>query len=271
MSNMEYKEKLLQDLKEKKLKTLGPEDTFVAGCDRCGKCCTNRDDIILYPIDVFRLAKRLNVPAVQIAKQFCNYYIGQDSHLPILNLQYKELPGGLTVCPFLSFVQGKAGCAVDSDKPNVCRMYPLGRVSTSDGDMAYFHQEFTSEEACPGMAKAIRKNKKVKVSNWLGGREAMETSEKASKLFRSFITQYNAVYRADVIDSMDERIRQAFHTIIGNMMYHFRDNVSGWTTDDFLKIHENNLNEALEFAREIFENWSDEFAEKIMSWLGIAS
>lgn len=37
------------------------EDRFEFHCTQCGKCCTNREDILLTPRDLFRAAKELNM------------------------------------------------------------------------------------------------------------------------------------------------------------------------------------------------------------------
>ena len=40
--------------------TIGLDDTFRFHCTACGKCCINREDILLNPRDLFRIAKYLN-------------------------------------------------------------------------------------------------------------------------------------------------------------------------------------------------------------------
>ena len=44
---------------------LGADDTFRFSCKQCGKCCINRDDIILTPFDLFRASKKLNPPIIR--------------------------------------------------------------------------------------------------------------------------------------------------------------------------------------------------------------
>ena len=36
---------------------IGLDDTFKFNCTLCGKCCKDREDILLTPRDIFRLAK----------------------------------------------------------------------------------------------------------------------------------------------------------------------------------------------------------------------
>ena len=50
--------------------TVGLDDTFKFHCDQCGKCCTHREDIILSPMDVFRLSRELNITPVEFYKEW---------------------------------------------------------------------------------------------------------------------------------------------------------------------------------------------------------
>ena len=40
---------------------IGLDDEFPFGCSMCGKCCINREDIMLTPRDIFRMAKELKM------------------------------------------------------------------------------------------------------------------------------------------------------------------------------------------------------------------
>ena len=39
---------------------LGLDDTFKFHCTMCGRCCINREDILLPPRDLYAMAKELN-------------------------------------------------------------------------------------------------------------------------------------------------------------------------------------------------------------------
>lgn len=51
---------------------LTPDSSFRFHCTQCGKCCINRDDIILSPLDLFRIAKELNLSMEEVLKQYCD-------------------------------------------------------------------------------------------------------------------------------------------------------------------------------------------------------
>ena len=106
---------------------LGLDDTFKFNCTMCGKCCINRDDILLTPKDLFGLATALDLKIEDFILQYCEIYIGQSSKIPIVRLR----PVGPTKrCPLL---KGNR-CSVHSFKPVVCALFPLGRCISFDND-----------------------------------------------------------------------------------------------------------------------------------------
>lgn len=116
---------------------LGPDDTFAFSCDRCGRCCREREDVLLNPADLFRIAKFLNQTPSQVVEHYCECYIGPDSRLPIIRLKPKTYR---STCPFL----GPEGCRIHQAKPTVCALFPLGRAYlTTKGELIYFCQPLT--------------------------------------------------------------------------------------------------------------------------------
>jgi len=121
MEDINMDETLKEILESQHLKLIGLDDTFQFKCRGCGKCCKEREDIILNPRDIFRIAKYLNLSHEQLIVKFCDRYIGSDSRMPIIRLK----PRGVNrVCPFL---EGKK-CRVHFVKPAVCALYPIGRM-----------------------------------------------------------------------------------------------------------------------------------------------
>jgi Fe-S-cluster containining protein len=105
--------------------TIGLDDTFRFHCTQCGECCTHRDDIMLNPMDVFRMAKELKMEPYEFIVRYCTWYIGYNSRVPIVCLK----PVGPSMrCPMLKDNK----CAVHSVKPAVCALFPLGRYIKFD-------------------------------------------------------------------------------------------------------------------------------------------
>ena len=74
------------------------DDRFEFHCTQCGKCCTNREDILLTPRDLFRAAKELNMTVKDFFSEYCEKYIGDNSRLPVIRLKPR---GTVRRCPLL--------------------------------------------------------------------------------------------------------------------------------------------------------------------------
>ena len=105
--------------------TVGPDDTFRFHCDQCGRCCINREDIILSPMDIFRMSKELKMTPAEFYKQYCVFNIGDHTRVPIVRL---ASVGKDQCCVFLK----NCKCSVHKVKPAVCAMFPLGRYIALD-------------------------------------------------------------------------------------------------------------------------------------------
>lgn len=99
---------------------LGPDDPFRFHCAMCGKCCINRDDILLNPRDMYNLAKELGMTPHEVMNTYCETYIGSDSRLPVVRLKPR---GEIKRCPLLK----DRKCSVHRAKPTVCALFPIGR------------------------------------------------------------------------------------------------------------------------------------------------
>ena len=111
--------------KEIKRFTIGLDDTFTFKCTQCGKCCIDRNDILLSPRDMYRISKYLDVSPVQLLIDYCEFYIGKNSNMPIVRLRSE---GPFSRCTMLKGTQ----CLIHEAKPSVCAMYPLGRYTECD-------------------------------------------------------------------------------------------------------------------------------------------
>lgn len=101
---------------------LAPGQPFHFHCDQCGKCCKNREDILLNPYDLYRASKTLGIPASEFISRYCIVYIGESSRLPCVLL---KPVGEEKACPLLK----NNLCQIHKGKPTVCALYPLGRAT----------------------------------------------------------------------------------------------------------------------------------------------
>ena len=114
------------------LPKLGKDDSFSFGCSRCGKCCRNREDILLTPLDLFKIARHLNKTITEILEEYCECYEGEHSQLPVVRIEPREYR---RTCPFAA----KEGCRIHPVKPVVCALFPLGRMTDAmTKEFSYF-------------------------------------------------------------------------------------------------------------------------------------
>lgn len=100
---------------------IGPDEPFKFHCTQCGKCCIDREDILLNPFDLYRASKELKMTPDKFVEQYCETYLGQDSKMPIVRLRPR---GSIKRCPLLK----DRKCSIHNVKPTVCAMFPIGRV-----------------------------------------------------------------------------------------------------------------------------------------------
>ncbi|MHB8061742.1 MAG: YkgJ family cysteine cluster protein [Ruminiclostridium sp.] len=102
-------------------------ETFRFHCTQCGKCCINREDILLTPKDLYNIAKEFGMSTQDVVKTYCETYIGDSSRIPLVRLQPK---GSIKRCPLLKDQK----CSVHRVKPVVCAIFPIGRCIRVDSD-----------------------------------------------------------------------------------------------------------------------------------------
>lgn len=140
---------------------LKPGDTFRYECDKGGQCCKNRfgNPIALSTYDIARLRGRLKIVSGAFLEEYAYMVLGEDSHLPIVFLKFKEEGNGRNKCPFLR----SYGCMVYDDRPLRCRLYPLGRAVDLKG-VSYFFLMETADYCGAGKGKTYTLEEWLKVS-----------------------------------------------------------------------------------------------------------
>ena len=107
---------------------IGLDDPFKFHCTMCGKCCINREDILLTPRDIYNMSKELGMQPGDFFHAYCENYIGSNSRMPIVRLKPR---GSVQRCPLLK----DRKCSVHKAKPVVCAMFPIGRGIRTEGDV----------------------------------------------------------------------------------------------------------------------------------------
>ncbi len=107
----------------KRNRQLAGDEPFQFGCHRgvpCFNSCCADVNILLTPLDVLTLARRMGVSTGDFLERHTLTPITKDLHLPVVMLRMQD--DDARSCPFV----GDAGCTVYDDRPWACRMYPLG-------------------------------------------------------------------------------------------------------------------------------------------------
>lgn len=120
------------------------------GCNGCNDCCLDVGDlVVLTPFDVYGIVNCLGVTFDDLLGDKIELRQNNKILLPYLKMQDNNR---------CSFLNEKGRCIIHSNRPNICRMFPLGRVY-QDNDFKYFLQVGN----CP------KENlKDVKVGDWIG-------------------------------------------------------------------------------------------------------
>jgi len=111
----------------------------------CFNACCRKADITLTPYDVIRLKDRLGMTAEEFLKQHTVPFEMDHHGMPGIKLRTDEEG----VCLLLD---GENGCGVYSDRPTVCRYYPLGLLSMRHKDSSQPEENYSliSEPHCKG-------------------------------------------------------------------------------------------------------------------------
>lgn len=121
------------------------------GCNGCSDCCKDVGDlVVLTPFDVYEMVSYLGIEFDKLLGDKIQLRTNNKISLPYLKMQDTNKK--------CSFLDNEGRCMIHSKRPNICRLFPLGRVY-KDNDFKYFLQIGN----CP---KSNLKD--VKVRDWIG-------------------------------------------------------------------------------------------------------
>ncbi len=118
-------------------------------CVGCSRCCHDMvKTILLYPLDVYRLAAGTGKPFTGLLER--EVELGVVNGIVLPNLRMTEEGN---CCAFLD---ENGRCGIHGFRPDLCRLFPLGRYY-ENGDFRYFLQ----------VGQCDHPHTKVKVSKWI--------------------------------------------------------------------------------------------------------
>lgn len=266
MPDIEYMKRLAEKLEKGEINFLDENDEFVFSCEQCGKCCRNRGDILLSPLDLYNLVKATGKHVMEIVERYGDCYVGSSSHLPVVRLRFREEIDGSNTCYFLGKRDGKFYCRVHEHKPGVCRTYPLGKVGAfgKDGQeeatkkVQYFLQEEPDEGVCVGHDRSKRENITQRVVDWVGGAERKRISDQYSQIFNSFSVDFCKKVDPSVLEKTP-MLHGIYYAIVSSLMYSDYDFTV--TPDQFLIQMQSNMEKIIRLTEIAMEH-----PDKIVKW-----
>jgi len=141
---------------------LSRDDLFRFSCGPHVPCfteCCGKLELLLTPYDLLRLRKRLGISSADFLDKYTIMKLKTSHGFP--EVMMKMDSSTEKRCPFVQ----PNGCSVYEDRPGACRIYPLGRASTSH-PMEEIRKEFyfmVKEDHCQG----FQEPHEWKVREWL--------------------------------------------------------------------------------------------------------
>ena len=236
--NMNDMERKLKDFQNNQLEL---DDTFMFHCNQCGKCCMNRDDILITPRDIYRMSKELGITTMEFVATYCEWHSGYSSKIPIVVLKSKEKNGE---CSLLKDHK----CSVHSSKPLICALHPIGRgiaMTNEDekpSDIDTGQIKFFKTECC----SISDKSECHTVRSWLEDFGIPIEDEFFIRWTRA-ITELS-LFLKKVENYFDKEKRYFVNLMVLVNLYIYYD-----TEKDFLMQFQNNFNKTMEFVKREYE------------------
>jgi Fe-S-cluster containining protein len=135
---------------------------FHFSCHRevpCFTQCCAKIRLILTPYDIVRMKRRLGLSSDDFLRDYTETVIDPHQRFPLVKLKMDGGPEG--ACPFVS----SEGCTIYEDRPEACRLYPIGRASAMPEGTTEAHEKFfvVAESHCQG----FRERKPWTLEEWL--------------------------------------------------------------------------------------------------------
>ncbi|MEG0152421.1 MAG: YkgJ family cysteine cluster protein [Cellulosilyticaceae bacterium] len=169
------------------------------GCNGCSACCHGVGDlVVLTPFDVYEMVSHLNISFDKLLVDKLELRENNKIWLPHLKMQ-----GDSQRC---SFLNEEDRCIIHGNRPNICRLFPLGRVYEEDG-FKYFLQV----DGC------VKPNlEEVKVKEWIGIENYEENKAFILawyRLLKALTFRLKFVRDAKELDAMNKYLLDTFYPV----------------------------------------------------------
>lgn len=127
---------MIETEKEMGGRRLAPGERFCFACGpelECFNSCCRDKRLPLWPYDVLRLRRALELPSAQVLAHYAELEFDPRSGWPALRLRLDQEGR----CPLL----GPRGCRVYAHRPSACRIYPLAWAQAPEGREVFLRQQ----------------------------------------------------------------------------------------------------------------------------------
>jgi len=163
------------------------EESFHFACHRGISCfteCCARLRLILTPYDILRMKKKLGLTSDQFLSDYTETVIDRRHRFPLVKLKMNgDLAGD---CPFVT----SDGCSIYPDRPEACRLYPIGRASAMPEGATDSNNKFfmVVEPHCKG----FREKQVWSLKEWLN-HEGVEEYAAINDPWRGIVTSVRSL------------------------------------------------------------------------------
>jgi uncharacterized protein len=129
-----------------------------AGVSCFTECCAGLR-LLLTPYDILRIKNRLNISSDQFLEQYTETLFDHHARFPMVKLSMRKDEGHR--CPFVT----DKGCSIYEDRPESCRLYPIGRASALVNREAETREKYfiVGEAHCRG----FKEKRRWSLQKWL--------------------------------------------------------------------------------------------------------
>lgn len=167
------------------------------GCNDCSTCCHGVGEMVeLNPFDIYEITSNLDLSFDELLDNKIEFLLNNKIYLPHLKMQ-----GELEACSFLS-LDGR--CTIHGSRPNICRLFPLGRVYLDD-DFKYF----LNDKAC-----TKPKLGKIKLKKWIGISNYSQNKEfilEWYRLLKALSFRVKFIHDAQEIEDINKYLHDTFY------------------------------------------------------------
>lgn len=170
---------------DQSIQSIDIDDTFGFKCQQCGKCCMNREDIILNPFDVYNGARYLGITPEEFLLKYTHCDLGARSRIPMVLLRTDEKG----FCPLLKFDVkdgGKFKCTIHAAKPGACANHPIGVAYSVNKTTGESSTTYIKVQQCPNSVS----DEQQSVRDWVKAYTDHQDEINAAHKIQQYVTDY---------------------------------------------------------------------------------